>query len=52
TTVKLKDSLENSLKTHHRQYDEAINRHKDDSLRHYTAYDTDIKKINRKLILQ
>ena len=45
TTVKLKDMLENSLKTHQRQYDEAINRHKDDSLRHYTAYDTDIKKI-------
>ncbi len=45
TTVKLKDSLENSLKTHNRQYDEAINRHKDESLRHYTAYDGDIKRI-------
>ncbi|MBA7659290.1 hypothetical protein ES703_67267 [subsurface metagenome] len=45
TNIKLKDSLENSLKTHHRQYDEAINRHKDESLRHYTAYDADIKRI-------
>jgi hypothetical protein len=45
TTVKLKDSLEDSLKTHHRQYDEAINRHKDDSLRHYSEYDTDVKRI-------
>jgi len=45
TTVKLKDSLENSLKTHHRQYDEAINRHKEESLRHYGEYDTDVKRI-------
>jgi len=45
TTIKLKDSLENSLKTHHRQYDEAITKHKDDSLKHYTEYDSDIKNI-------
>jgi len=45
TTTKLKDSLGNSLKTHNHQYDEAINRHKDDSLRHYTEYDTDVKRI-------
>ncbi|NVM16118.1 MAG: hypothetical protein HWN80_00275 [Candidatus Lokiarchaeota archaeon] len=45
TTVKLKDSLENSLKTHHRQYDEAITRHKEESLRHYSEYDTDVKRI-------
>ena len=45
TTIKLKDSLENSLKTHHRQYDEAINRHKEESLRHYGVYDTDVKRI-------
>ncbi len=45
TRVKLKDSLENSLKTHHRQYDEAINRHKDESLRHYNEYDSDVKRI-------
>jgi hypothetical protein len=45
TTVKLKDSLENSLKTHHRQYDEAINRHKEESLRNYSTFDTDVKRI-------
>jgi len=45
TTIKLKDSLENSLKTHHREYDEAISRHKEESLRHYSAYDTDVKRI-------
>jgi len=43
TTVKLKDSLENSLKQHHRDYDDAINTHKDGSLKHYTDFDTDIK---------
>ncbi len=45
TTVKLKDSLENSLKTHHRQYDEAINKHKEESLRNYSTFDTDVKRI-------
>jgi len=45
TTIKLKDSLENSLKTHNRQYDEAITKHKDESLKHYTEYDSDIKNI-------
>jgi hypothetical protein len=45
TTVKLKDSLENSLKTHYRQYDEAINRHKEESLRNYSTFDTDVKRI-------
>ncbi|MHA2287387.1 MAG: hypothetical protein ACXABG_01245 [Promethearchaeota archaeon] len=45
TTVKLKDSLEDSLKTHHRQYDEAINRHKEESLRNYSTFDTDVKRI-------
>ncbi len=46
TNIKLKDSLENSLKQHHRQYDEAINNHKDASLKHYTNFDTEIKNIN------
>ncbi len=45
TTIKLKDSLESAIKQHHRQYNEAINRHKDDSLKHYTEFDTDVKKI-------
>ncbi|MHA1509898.1 MAG: hypothetical protein ACTSO6_14485, partial [Promethearchaeota archaeon] len=50
TTTKLKDSLENSLKTHNHQYDEAINRHKEDSLRHYNEYDSDVKRIKEEWI--
>ncbi|MBY9016057.1 MAG: hypothetical protein KGD68_10230 [Candidatus Lokiarchaeota archaeon] len=50
TTIKLKDSLENSLKTHNRQYDEAINSHKEDSLKHYSEYDTDVKRIKEEWI--
>ncbi|MFX1525077.1 MAG: hypothetical protein ACFFCC_16330 [Promethearchaeota archaeon] len=46
TNIKLKDSLENSLKQHHRNYDDAINIHKDNSLRHYTNFDTEVKQIN------
>lgn len=46
TTIKLKDSLENSIKTHHRQYDDAINNHKERTLRHYTDFDTEVKKIS------
>ncbi|MFX1573200.1 MAG: hypothetical protein ACFFB0_10660 [Promethearchaeota archaeon] len=46
TTLKLKDSLENSLKQHHRQYDESITNHRESSLRHYTNFDTEIKRIN------
>ncbi|MFX0154832.1 MAG: hypothetical protein ACFE9Q_09925 [Candidatus Hodarchaeota archaeon] len=46
TRIKLKDSLENSLKTHHRQYDDAINTHKEYSLKHYTDYDLETKRIN------
>ena len=45
TNIKLKDSLENSLKQHHKQYDEAINIHKDNSLRHYTNFDSEVKGI-------
>ncbi|MBY9018384.1 MAG: hypothetical protein KGD66_06080, partial [Candidatus Lokiarchaeota archaeon] len=50
TTIKLKDSLESSIKQHHRQYDEAISRHKDDSLKHYTEFDTDVKRIKENWI--
>jgi hypothetical protein len=50
TTIKLKDSLDNSLKTHHRQYDEAITRHKDDSLKHYTEFDSEVKRIKENWI--
>ncbi|MFW9939858.1 MAG: hypothetical protein ACFFFT_02365 [Candidatus Thorarchaeota archaeon] len=45
TNIKLKDSLESSLKQHHRQYEEAINSHKDNSLRHYTNFDSEVKSI-------
>ncbi len=45
TNIKLKDSLENSLKQHHRQYDDAINIHRDNSLRNYTGFDTEVKSI-------
>lgn len=45
TTIKLKDSLENSLKQHHRQYDDAITKHREESLRHYSEFDTDVKRI-------
>ncbi|KKN46093.1 hypothetical protein LCGC14_0676470 [marine sediment metagenome] len=46
TTLKLKDSLESSIKQHHREYDNAINTHKDNSLKHYTNFDSDIKTKN------
>ncbi|MHA1987978.1 MAG: hypothetical protein ACW98D_15185 [Promethearchaeota archaeon] len=46
TNIKLKDSLESSIKQHHRQYDEAINNHRDTSLKHYTNFDSEIKNIN------
>ena len=46
TNLKLKDSLENSLKTHQRQYDDAINTHKENSLKHYTDFDVEIKRIS------
>ena len=45
TTIKLKDSLESSLKQHHRQYDDAIEKHKDDTLRNYTDFDSNVKQI-------
>lgn len=50
TSIKLKDSSENTLKQHGRQYDEAINRHKEDSLKHYTGFDTEVKQIKNNWI--
>ncbi len=50
TSIKLKDSSESTLKQHKRQYDEAINRHKEDSLKHYTAFDTEVKQIKENWI--
>ncbi|MFX1316227.1 MAG: hypothetical protein ACFE9T_10210, partial [Promethearchaeota archaeon] len=46
TTIKLKDATEGSLKQHHRQYDEAITRHKDNSLKHYADFDSEVKRIS------
>jgi hypothetical protein len=46
TNIKLKDSIESSLKQHHRQYEDAINNHRDISLKHYTNFDSEIKNIN------
>ncbi|MFX1338042.1 MAG: hypothetical protein ACFFDK_05495 [Promethearchaeota archaeon] len=48
TSIKLKDSLENSLKQHNKQYDEAINTHKDGSLQYYDKFDAEIKSKNQK----
>ena len=46
TTLKLKDSLESSVKQHHREFDNAINTHRDNSLKHYTNFDSEIKTKN------
>ncbi|MFO7795145.1 MAG: hypothetical protein ACQERB_08930 [Promethearchaeati archaeon] len=46
TTIKLKDSVEKSFAEHHRKYDEAINRHQEGSLGHYTEFDKEIKLQN------
>ena len=46
TSIKLKDSLENNLKQHNKQYDEAINRHNDDSQKYYNKFDEEIKLKN------
>ncbi len=46
TTIKVKDGNNKSFTGHHKQYDVAINRHRDDTLRHYTEFDTDIKRNN------
>jgi hypothetical protein len=47
TTIKLKDSLENNLTQHHRQYEDSIKRYKDDALRMYDEFDSDFKKKNK-----
>jgi hypothetical protein len=46
TTIKLKDSLESSLKQHSKQYDDAVNGHKDSSLKHYNDFNEEIKRKN------
>jgi hypothetical protein len=44
TTVKLKDSLENTLHTHKQDYDVAVNRHRQNGLKHYDGCNADVKK--------
>jgi molecular chaperone GrpE (heat shock protein) len=46
TSIKLKDSLENTLKQHNKQYHEAINRHNDGSQKYYNKFDEKIKLKN------
>ncbi len=52
TNLKLKDSLENSLKSHHSQYETAINTHKNDSLNYYTDFDSTIKNKNKNWVTE
>jgi hypothetical protein len=44
TTVKLKDSLENSLHTHQEEYDIAINKHRQNGLKHYDESNANVEK--------
>jgi len=46
TTTKLKDSLENSLDTHHEDYNKAIEIHHKNSLTHFSDCDADTKAKN------
>ena len=46
TTTKLKDSLGKTSKEHHTGYNDAIEAHKENSLNHYTTFDSDIKAKN------
>ncbi|MFX1388660.1 MAG: hypothetical protein ACFE9Z_01185 [Promethearchaeota archaeon] len=46
TRIKLKDSLESSLNQHHRQYDDAISNHRENTLKHYTDFDLEVKRIS------
>ena len=50
TTIKLKDSLEQSISTHRKQYGDELNRHRDNSLRHYADFDMEIKRKNENWI--
>jgi hypothetical protein len=51
TTVKLKDLIEKTISEHNDQYNQAINLHKDDILRHYTDYNQDVQKKNDSWVL-
>jgi hypothetical protein len=46
TTIKLKDSLESSLKTHNKQYNDSVNGQKQNVLNHYSNFDAEIKRKN------
>ena len=45
TTIKLKDSLESTLKRHHRQYEDTINKYKEDALKHYNDFQSEVKRF-------
>jgi len=46
TTLKLKDSLETSLHQHHDDYDKAVTRHNELTIKHYDDSDADVKRLN------
>jgi len=46
TSLKLKDSLETSLNQHHDDYNKAITRHNDVTIKHYNDSDADVKRLN------
>ncbi|GAB4319701.1 MAG: hypothetical protein Kow0069_23380 [Promethearchaeota archaeon] len=50
TTLKLKDSLEKSLHTHHDDYEAAFGSHRRASLEHFTECDADTKKKNAQFL--
>ncbi len=51
TTVKLSDLIEKTISEHNDQYNQAINLHKEDILRHYTDYNQDVQKKNDSWVL-
>jgi hypothetical protein len=50
TTTKLKDSLENSLHTHHEDYNKAIEVHRNADLTHLSDCDADTKAKNKQYL--
>jgi sugar-specific transcriptional regulator TrmB len=50
TTLKLKDSLETSLHQHHDDYDKAITKHKETTIKHYNDSDAEVKRLNETFV--
>ena len=50
TSLKLKDSLETSLHQHHDDYNKAITRHNDVTIKHYDDSDADVKRLNEDFV--